>query len=659
MRPQKTRAPCPGRAGNVCQQKYKIAAPGCSSPLTELKEQNILESDKVTNNSHLSHNYDEQNVTEIIEREAVMYEGIVPAMAGQNIEEIKQQIRDERSQWPSVSQEADNNPAFVPYKICREAATHNMLGPRLVIKTENRLDAWFAASTGHMDDPWILDGICYGFPLQFRGPPIVCEFQGNHPSATRFPEHVSQYIKQEIELCGIVGPFTGPPFVPWCHVAPLMSRPKATPGQRRIIVDLTYPEGVGPNAHIIKNQIFGCQVSHSLPTVDDAICIIASHGFSVHLASIDIARAYRNFMLDPYDWPLTCISHMGEYYLDNRMPFGSRLSSLNMQRIALFIHRALRALDVTSLIYLDDILVICPSKDDPERVFAIARKLIRTLGLPIAWDKLVPPCRVIRFLGIEIDCVERQIRIPDDKIIAFLQLATQARAKKAITRRELQSLVGHVNHLGKAVPPARLFMNRMLAPLRLATKKWIKVDRHLRDDLDWFINFLRRYNGRSLILVGDPDILIEADSCMVGGGGWSGRDCYTYKYPTQSINGWSISELEAYNCLIAARVLLKGVYNRTVMVVCDNNAAIMSLSSGSARNPNILAVCRAFWFMSATYNLRFVFNHAPGSEMTIADTLSRVYLSDHNEKRAQEIITQKNLNCLPVLKCDTDILNYF
>lgn len=300
-----------------------------------------------------------------------------------------------------------------------------------------------------------------------------------------------------------------------------------------------------------------------------------------------------------------------------------------------------------------------PPEHNPDEMFTSARQFIRKLGLPIAWDKIVPPCRVIRFLGVIIDCVEREIRMPEDKIRAFLSLANEIRGKRSISRRELQSLVGHVNHLGKGVPPARLFMNRMLAALRAATRKWIRVDELLKADLTWFITFLRTYNGRSLIVTGEPDIVIEADSCMSGRGAWSNEKCYTYEYAPDMVSGWSISELKTYNCLIAARVLLDGVENRVVNIICDNSAAISSLSSGSARDTNILAICRAFWFLSAEKNLRFTFRHAPGVQMTIADKLSRAYISILDAKRAEAIIRSKGLKGLPVLPCHVDIMNYF
>ena len=92
----------------------------------------------------------------------------------------------------------------------------------------------------------------------------------NHASAIDYPEQVQAFLKKEAALGGVVGPFSTPPppFHPWCHTSPLMSRPKANPGDRRIITDMTFPYEDSVNAYIVKNGVFGIEMDHSLPTVD-------------------------------------------------------------------------------------------------------------------------------------------------------------------------------------------------------------------------------------------------------------------------------------------------------------------------------------------------------------------------------------------------------
>lgn len=493
--------------------------------------------------------------------------------------------KNRKGRWPNLTPAAAAVPDLYVYNICKDAATHNMLGPRVPISTTNNIDAWRDISTGHKDDMWLLDAILYGFPMQYRGPPLYNPHVPNHPSASNFQQQVQEYIQKERRLGAIIGPFDRPPFEPWCNVAPMMSREKPNKTDRRIIVDLSFPHGNGPNQFIEKNSVFGCGVSHTLPSVNDAVNIITTLEFNVLLCSVDIARAYRNFALDPLDWPLTCVSIDQKYYIDVRMPFGSRVSSLYMQRMARMIQRALLLKNILTVVYLDDLLVICPQNEDPTTKFLEVTKMLNLLGLPIAWEKVVSPTKCIRFLGIIIDVASREIRIPEDKISNFLQIIAQVRDRKWISTRTMQSILGHINHLGKAVPAARHFMNRLLAALRDARGGAIRVDSILCDELEWFTNFLETYNGRSLIVDPTPTITIEADSCLSGGGARMDSLCYALEYPDDIASSLHITQLEALNCLLAARTFLRHYHDTCVSVVCDSKGAVTALAGGRARDP--------------------------------------------------------------------------
>lgn len=567
-------------------------------------------------------------------------------------------ISDRKGRWPNLSPAAAAVPELSVYSVCKDAATHNMLGPRVPIITTNNIDAWRDISIGHKDDSWLLDAILYGFPMQYRGPPLYNPYVPNHPSAANFKQYVQDYIQKECRLGAIIGPFDSPPFVPWCNVAPMMSREKPNKVDRRIIVDLSFPHGNGPNHFIQKNSVFGCSVSHTLPSVNDAINIITTLEYNVLLCSVDIARAYRNFALDPLDWPLTCVCLDEQYYIDVRMPFGSRASSLYMQRMAQMIQRALLRKNILTIVYLDDMLVVCPVNENPEEKFREVTAIVKLLGLPIAWEKVVSPTKCIRFLGITIDIECKEIRIPDDKISKFLTIIAEVRSHKWISTRTMQSIVGHINHLGKAVPAARYFMNRLLAALRDARGGAIRVDQNLRDELDWFDKFLAIYNGRSLIVDPRPTLTIEADSCLSGGGARLGNLCYAFEYPHQVASRLHITQLEALNCLLAARTFLRHKFNTCVSVVCDSKGAVSALAGGRARDSVLGAISRAFWFLQAENNIKLKFNHAPGVSMVVADALSRQHLSPDDHEKAREIVTNMCLRYVSVIPSDCDYTSF-
>ena len=67
-------------------------------------------------------------------------------------------------------------------------------------------------------------------------------------------------------------------------------------------------------------------------------------------------------------------------------------------------------------------------------------------------------------------------------------MAWQSRCRA--TRKQLQSLIGHLMHIHKCIKPARLFTNRMLAVLRGAPDNgYVKLDSGFHEDILWFYFF--------------------------------------------------------------------------------------------------------------------------------------------------------------------------
>lgn len=218
----------------------------------------------------------------------------------------------------------------------------------------------------------------------------------------------------------MLGPFDTSPFTAWTNISSIMKRPKADSDKRRIIVDLSFPQGNNANAYIHKNMLFG--VHHFLPTVRDTTRVIQDMNYEIRLATIDIERAYRNIPVCPLDLPLLGIRIAGKIYIDAAMPFGARKSSLNMQLIAQFIIRALHRCGIACHMYLDDMVLELSSHHDCHARFCEVMALYRALGLPISYSKLQPPTEVIVYLGICIDIPNRMLSIPLKKIKELEQL---------------------------------------------------------------------------------------------------------------------------------------------------------------------------------------------------------------------------------------------
>ena len=182
------------------------------------------------------------------------------------------------------------------YHQVRAAGKPNAKGSRVPLPSTLVLPVWQRECTSHEDYDMFIYGIAFSFPIQYTGGPQYSrDVPYNHPSAQAFHSHLDEYVQTELAHGALEGPFVAPPFTPWTIISPLMTREKAKPGKRRIIVDLPYPEG-GVNAYIDPHTYDSQEAQYCLSTVERAVWVISDMGGSdVYMAVVDLSWAYRHF----------------------------------------------------------------------------------------------------------------------------------------------------------------------------------------------------------------------------------------------------------------------------------------------------------------------------------------------------------------------------
>ena len=123
--------------------------------------------------------------------------------------------------------------------------------------------------------------------------------------------------------------------------------------------------------------------------------------------------------------------------------------------------------------YLDDFLVVGPPASPECDALALLVRVCAHLGIPIAEHKCEDPATCLTFLGIEVDTVSGQLRLPAGKLDRLKSLLQEWGDRKACQRRDLESLIGVLNHACKVVRGGRSFLRRMLdllhgVPMHLA-----------------------------------------------------------------------------------------------------------------------------------------------------------------------------------------------
>jgi len=129
------------------------------------------------------------------------------------------------------------------------------------------------------------------------------------------------------------------------------------------------------------------------------------------------------------------------------------------------------------------------------------KETCQRLGMPLDESKEEGPSEVLTFLGIEIDSVRREIRLPQEKLGELRSTLKRWRGMKSCRRRDLESIVGSLNHACKAVRPGRAFKRR-LQDLMTTVEKGnhrARLNLEARADLEWWFQFGLNWNGTSLM----------------------------------------------------------------------------------------------------------------------------------------------------------------
>ena len=201
--------------------------------------------------------------------------------------------------------------------------------------------------------------------------------------------------------------------------------------------------------------------------------------------------------MDPLDYDLLGLQWR-DVYVDTCIPFGSRHGSKIFQCISDAVRHIMRRHGHKVIDYVDDYTGFgVPS--DARASFDLLYDLLQKLGLTVSQKKLVPPTTSVVCLGVEINTLTSTVSIPAEKLRQISDTVKDWKHRKTCTKRQLQSLLGHLLYIHKCVRPARFFLNRMLQTLRSGhIHRRIPLDPDFHRDLRWFDRFLPLYNGVSL-----------------------------------------------------------------------------------------------------------------------------------------------------------------
>ena len=367
--------------------------------------------------------------------------------------------------------------------------------------TPLKLPAWAEALRNYPNEEvalFFLTGIAHSFRIGFIPSSTSLKSAAqNLEGASSHPQVVEEYLREEVSLGRVIGPLP-PPLQTSCHKSRFGVIPKGhQPNKWRLIVDLSFPKGHSINDGIPKHL---CSLKYI--SIDNAIQKIFSQGRGAMLAKIDVKSAFRLLPVHPSDRHLLGMSWNNALYIDTCLPFGLRSAPKLFNLLADFLAWVLEQKGVETLHYLDDFLLAGPPTSNRcEKDLEEVKSTCEWLGIPLAMEKVTGPTTLLTFLGITLDTVQMEARLPPEKLDRMRKTVALWLPKKKATKRDILSLVGLLQHTTKIVRLGRTFIRRMYSTASKVRELhyYTRLGKEFRSDLSWWHLFLENWNGLSFM----------------------------------------------------------------------------------------------------------------------------------------------------------------
>ena len=356
-------------------------------------------------------------------------------------------------------------------------------------------------------------GLSEGFRIGFNSGSSLRSAKGNMASVLTNPETVSKYIDEEV-AAGRLVPVLAPSGV---QISPIGIIPKSSqPGKFRLIVDLSAPQGACVNEGVTSEL---CSLRYA--SVDKAVDLIRQMGKGCFMAKLDLQSAYRQVPVHPVDQPLLCIKiNQERVYADRALPFGLRSAPKLFTAVADGLSWALMCEGVRVFLhYLDDFFfcyhppaALCAAQLNS------AITVCENLGFPVAPKKVEGPSTVLTFLGIEIDSTAQELRLPQPKLMRLKVVLAAWLGRRNATKRDLQSLIGLLNHAATVVPPGRIFVRQIIETMKIPFQR-VRLNAHCKADIAWWSSFVTNWNGIRMFPIWRPGPTVIADASGTWGCG--------------------------------------------------------------------------------------------------------------------------------------------
>ena len=529
----------------------------------------------------------------------------------------------------------------------RQAQEHNFKGAKIPVPTHWNLDLLDKLLADY-EDKEVVEFLRYGWPMS-RGkfPLTLPDAKINHKGAYACHDEVTRYIQKENQHNTLIGPFKRNPFGPLSASSPLAAIPKKDSEEKRIILDMSYPDAFSVNDGIDKEKYLGQKISLSFPTIDAFAAMVRFIGPGALMYKRDLHRACRQIWTCLCDVPYQGFFWEKGFYYDLVLVMGCTSSVYICQRVMSAIAHTHKQQGALSTNYLDDFLGV-DSANKAHVHFTGLGLLLQSLGVWESEQKACPPTTQMLVLGVLFNTVDVTMSLGQDKIDDIKAELTEWLQRPTHTRKQLEKLIGRLQFAAQVVRAGRVFIAQLLDDLRGAPHVGaIPTSDEVLADVSWWQKVMPFVNGTKSLyttFLFKPGALIDTDATPVAAGGVCGRFFFRARFPSfirqQTTH---ISQLELLALVVAIKLWGSKLNNTKFWVCLDNEASVYAINSGRTMDKFMNACLRELAFQSAKFNIEIKARHIISVANTLPDLLSRWYRDRSAQRKFCQLTCGKGM----------------
>ena len=351
------------------------------------------------------------------------------------------------------------------------------------------------------------------------------------------------------------------------------------------------------------------------------------------MCTVDLSDAFHHVSLHPDHRRFFRFRFDKTLYEWQAMPFGYKDAPRIFTMVMKVVARRARQEGIRLVVYLDDILVLSDTQSGAARDTKRLQAILEEMGFSINLKKsqLIPAQSRI-FLGFIIDSIKMVISLQEKTITRVTELSTlllaRTRSRRSIRLKVLQRVIGKLASLAPGLEFTRPHLNLLFEHLSVAERRGhVTLSLECLPDLQWWQDQVKRLHGRPIRRPA-PSHTFTTDASEFAWGAWVQERGVHHPARGDWPRAWephsNVRELTAIKLGLLSFIRSLHWKHCDLVVRTDNQVSMAYVNRQGGRVPALSRVAEEIHSICAHHHLRLQAEYIPGTENTVADTLSRV-----------------------------------